>query len=162
VETFQIKHFADIDFTEIDLLIVARGFMCIRRERNACTDSGSDQIGFGKQNFVGKTDLTLGFFMFIQLLHRVTCIDHGDHRIQHIVVPTSSSTKKVCATGPGLARPVVSIITRSKSISPAFFCDQITQCDDQVAAHGAADAAVVHFHDLLALSCTRISLSIFS
>ena len=47
--------------------------------------------------------------------------------------------------------PVVSMITRSNSISPDCALDlQIVQDAHQIAAHGAADAAVVHLDDLLA------------
>ena len=58
--------------------------------------------------------------------------------------------KKVCATGPGSARPVVSMTTRSKSSSPLrFFSARSASVVAQVLADGAADAAVVHLDDLL-------------
>ena len=64
----------------------------------------------------------------------------------------SSSMKKVCATGPGLARPVVSMITRSNlSLPCASLLREVAQDAHQVAAHGAAEAAVVHLDDLLFL-----------
>jgi hypothetical protein len=59
---------------------------------------------------------------------------------------TSSSTKKVWATGAGSARPVVSIrmpSNRSRSAHQRF------DDADQVPAHRAADAAIVHFEHLL-------------
>ena len=62
----------------------------------------------------------------------------------------SSSMKKVCATGAGSARPVVSMITRSNASRPGFApLPQIAEDTNQVAAHGAADATIVHLDDLL-------------
>jgi hypothetical protein len=59
--------------------------------------------------------------------------------------------KKVCTTGPGSARPVVSITTRSKSsIALALLGSQQLQGGAQVFADGAADAAIAHLDDLLA------------
>ena len=59
--------------------------------------------------------------------------------------------KKVCATGPGSARPVVSITTRSKSSSPfALPGGEVRQRRAQILADGAAHAAVVELDDLLA------------
>ena len=58
---------------------------------------------------------------------------------------TPSSMRKVCATGTGSARPVVSMTIASKRPGLA---QQPLEHLDQVAAHGAADAAVVHLVDL--------------
>jgi len=59
--------------------------------------------------------------------------------------PDISSTKQVCATGAGSARPVVSTMMASNlpflRISPS-------RMRTQVAAHGAADAAVIHLEYL--------------
>jgi hypothetical protein len=154
----------DIDFAEIDLLIVARGLMCIRRERNACTVSGSDQIGFGQQNFVGKTHLTLRFFMFIELLHRVTCIDHGDDRIQHVVGADffihEESLRDRAGIGQtcGFDNHAVEI-----NLHRHFARDQLTECDDQIAAYTVQQMQPLFISTICSLlSCTRISLSIFS
>ncbi len=59
---------------------------------------------------------------------------------------TSSSTKKVCATGAGSARPVVSTMMASNLPLPLH---QPVEDADQVAAHRAADAAVVHLEHFL-------------
>jgi hypothetical protein len=58
--------------------------------------------------------------------------------------------KKVCATGPGSARPVVSITTRSNCefSFPCAFLGQVLQRGAQVVADGAADAAVAHLDDV--------------
>ncbi len=61
-----------------------------------------------------------------------------------VLALTSSSTKKVWATGPGSARPVVSTMMASKPWRRGLALHQALHHADQVAAHRAADAAVVH------------------
>ncbi len=61
-----------------------------------------------------------------------------------VLARTSSSMKKVWATGTGSARPVVSTMMPSKRPGTAH---QAFDDADQVAAHRAADAAVVHLVD---------------
>ena len=63
-----------------------------------------------------------------------------------VLARTPSSTKKVCATGAGLASPVVSMMMPSNLLAPLH---QAADDADQVAAHGAADAAVVHLEHFL-------------
>ena len=61
-----------------------------------------------------------------------------------VLARTSSSMKKVWATGTGSARPVVSTMMRIEAAGAAH---QAFDDADQVAAHGAADAAIVHLVD---------------
>ncbi|CAM2181668.1 hypothetical protein PSAC2689_40225 [Paraburkholderia sacchari] len=75
----------------------------------------------------------------------------------------SLSMKNVCATGPGFARPVVSITTRSKSSLPSRFCWARSP-----STRARSPRIVQQMQPLLIwmicswLSCTRISLSMFS
>ena len=60
-----------------------------------------------------------------------------------VLARTSASTKNVCATGAGLAEPVVS--TRIASKPPLRFAlHQPFDDADEIAAHGATNAAIVH------------------
>jgi hypothetical protein len=60
--------------------------------------------------------------------------------------------KNVWATGPGFANPVVSMITRSNLSLPwRRFLPRSPEDAHEVAANGAAKAAVVHLDDLFLL-----------
>lgn len=76
---------------------------------------------------------------------------------------TASSRKKVWATGPGSARPVVSITTRSKLISAALrlFARRV-RAVTRSPADGAADASVAHLDDLLGIVLDKnVAVDIF-
>ena len=63
-----------------------------------------------------------------------------------VLAPTSSSMKKVCATGAGSARPGG---LDDDGVELALAPHQPVDDAHQVAAHGAADAAVVHLEHFL-------------
>src|ERR1700712_197576 len=71
--------------------------------------------------------------------------------------------KKVCATGPGSARPVVSITTRSKSSSPLrFFSARSARVVRRSSRMEQQTQPLFNWMICSVLSCTRISLSMFS
>ena len=104
-----------------------------------------DEIGLVEHDDVGKGDLVFGLAAVLQAQRQVLGIDKGDDRIElglgaHVLVHEEGLRHRS-----GSARPVVSTTIASKRpgrrIRP--FDDA-----DQVAAHRAADAAIVHLVDL--------------
>ena len=75
----------------------------------------------------------------------------------------SSSMKNVCATGPGSARPVVSMTTRSKSSSPLrFFSASNCKVSRRSSRIEQQMQPLFIWMMFSCVSLTRISLSIFS
>jgi hypothetical protein len=110
-----------------------------------------DQVGLGDQDPVGEAHLLLRLLELVELVGGVLRVDQRDHRIEQVV----------------LADVVVHeerLGHRSRIGHAGGFDDHALEADlarlalllevaedaDQVAAHGAAQAAVVHLDDLLA------------
>jgi len=81
------------------------------------------------------------------VLKDVFRIDDGHDASRRNAFFISSSVKKTSApTGAGLARPVVSMRMPS---SWSLRLKQVAEDADEIAAHGAADAGVVHLEEFL-------------
>ena len=74
---------------------------------------GRDKIGLVDQDHVGEGDLVLGFRGVLEPVVEPLGVGDGDDRVELGLPPKFSSTKKVCATGAGSARPVVSTMMSS-------------------------------------------------
>ena len=85
-----------------------------------------------------------------QLLLRMTRIDHRQNRVEHVVLADGWLRKEGLrhGAGRGQARRFDDHVVEDDGAGFAFGV-QLAQDADQVAAHAAADAAIVHFHDLL-------------
>ena len=79
----------------------------------------------------------------------MTGIDYGDHCIEHIVSANFFVNKEGLGDRAGIGQAsrfddnAVEI-----ELAVIFLLYQFTECHDQVATHGAADAAIVHLNDL--------------
>ncbi len=105
----------------------------------------ADKIGFVEQDDVGEGDL--GSWLPVRPSAVPTTISHRPRLTtasSRAASCTSASTKKVCATGAGSARPVVSTMIASnlplRFISPSMMRIRSPRTC-------AADTAVVHFED---------------
>ncbi len=104
------------------------------------------QIDLVQHDHVGEGDLVRGLGLSASRAGRFLASTTVTIASSRVFARTPSSTKKVCATGAGLARPVVSMMMPSNFVAPLH---QPADDADQVAAHGAADAAVVHLEHFL-------------
>ena len=107
---------------------------------------GSHQVGLVEQDHVGEGDLVLGLVGVGQPLQHVTAVDDGNHRIElglgaHVLVHEEGLRhRRRIGDTRGLDHD---------GIEAALALHQVLDGADQVAANGAADAAVVHLEDFL-------------
>src|SRR6185295_16812069 len=119
VEAADVEHLVDRRVAEIDFLDRCPRIHLLQPLRQGFNFAFRNQIGLRHQYPVGEAHLLLRLVEFVELLRRMLGVDQGDDRVEQVVVPISSSVKKVCATGPGSAMPVVSITTRSNLSLPS-------------------------------------------
>src|SRR3990172_7149056 len=108
------------------------------------------EIGFGKQYPVCKTHLFLRFAELVQLLGRVLGVHHGEDRIEQVVSADILVGEKRLRHGPGVGHAGGlddDAVELERTLAAPDL--QVAEDLDQVAAHRAADAAVVHLDDLL-------------
>ncbi len=105
----------------------------------------ADEVGLVDDDDVGKGDLVLGLATVLQTQRQVLRVDQGDHGIEfglgaHVVVHEEGlgDRHRIGKAG-GLD---------DDAVETAGAAHQAFHHADQVAAHGAADAAVVHLVDL--------------
>ena len=105
-----------------------------------------DEVGLVEEDHVGEADLLLGLGRVTEALDQVLGVGDRDHRVElrprlHLVVHEEGlgDRRRVGEAG-GLDED---------AIEPAGTLHQPLDDADQVAAHRAADAAIVHFVDLL-------------
>ena len=108
------------------------------------------QIGLGHQDAVGKPDLLLRLAEFIQLLGRMLGIHQRQDTVEQVVIADVLIHEKGLRhrTGIGHAGGLDDDAVELELAALALVA-QLTQNAHQVTTHGAADAAVVHFNDLL-------------
>ena len=111
----------------------------------------ADQIGLRQQDAIGESDLLLRLAKIIQLLVRVFGVHQGDDGIEQVIVADILVHEKSLRhrTGVGHAGGLDDDALEIELLRLALRL-QFAQDAHQVAAHGAADAAVVHLDDLLA------------
>lgn len=103
-----------------------------------------NEIGLVDDNDIGKSDLVFGFAAVLQAQRQVLGIDKCDHRVKlglgaHVVIHEEGlGDRNGIGKASGLDNDAV------ESAGPAH---QAFDHADEVAAHRAADAAIVHFVD---------------
>ena len=106
---------------------------------------GCHQVGLVEQDHVGEGDLFAGFIHLVEVLLDVARIDDGHDGVEHellleVVVQEEGLRDRAGIGHPGgLDDDVVELVAP---------LEQLAQDAQQVAAHGAADAAVVGLEDL--------------
>ena len=104
----------------------------------------TDEVGFIEQNDIGKGDLLTRLFHFIEMLLDMSRIDQRDDGIeQKLLLEVIVQKKRLCnRTGVGHAGgfddDVVELVATLQ---------QLSENAQQVATHGAADAAIVGLED---------------
>ena len=112
---------------------------------------GADQVGLGQQDAVGEAHLLLRLAEIVQLLVRVLGVHQRDDGIEQVVVADVLVHEKSLRHRAGVGHAggfdddALEVELVRLALRP-----QLAQDAHQVAAHGAADAAVVHLDDLLA------------
>jgi len=108
------------------------------------------QVGLGKQDPIGKADLLLGLVELVELLRRVLGVDQGDDRIKEVVVADLlvGEERLRHRAGVGHARGLDHHAVELELAPVALFLERAEDADE-IAAHRAADAAVVHLDNLL-------------
>ncbi|MCY1237698.1 hypothetical protein D9M72_504060 [compost metagenome] len=109
------------------------------------------QVGLGDEDGVGKAYLTLRLFLLVQLQVGVLGVDQRDHRVEQVargnflVHEEGLRHRARVGHAGGLDHHAV-----EADLAGVAARQQRRQRLHQVAADGAADAAVAHLHDLLA------------
>ena len=96
----------------------ARGFMCARRCCSAASSSPDTRSALLMKIWSAKPTWRRASWRSSSCCMACLASTRVTMASSRYCSATSSSMKKVCATGPGSARPVVSMITRSKSSAP--------------------------------------------
>ena len=150
VETADVEHLGQRRAAEIDLGDGRAGIDALQAARQRGHVLFTDEVGFRQQQLVGKAHLPLGFLVFIELLHGMAGIDHRDDGVEHVVAAHFFVDKEGLRHGAGIgqARRFDDDAVERQQAGVAL-ARQFRQAHDQVAAHGAADAAVVHLDDVL-------------
>jgi len=104
----------------------------------------ANEIGFIEQDHVGKRHLLAGFIHLFEMFLDVSCIDHGDDRIEQKLLLEVIVKEKRLRHGAGVGHAgsldddVIELVAA---------LEQLSEDAQQVTAHGAADATVVGFED---------------
>ena len=107
---------------------------------------GSREVGFIKKNHIRKSHLLLGLVRLIDMTREMVRVHHGHHTIHHRLLPQFLIHKKCLHHRPRISQAgrfdqdVVKLVAA---------LHEIPQNADQIPAHRAADAPVVHFKQLL-------------
>jgi len=105
-----------------------------------------NEIAFIEEDHIGEGDLLLGLVRVLDVLRDVVGVDHRDHAVDEGFFPNVLVHEKGLHHRPGvgeagrLDEDVVELIAA---------LEKIAEDPDQVPAHGAANATVVHFEKLL-------------
>ena len=141
----------------------ARGFMCVRRCISACTSSPFTRSVLLMKIWSAKPTCRRASCRSLSCV--AACLASTRVRMEssRYCSAISSSMKKVCATGPGSARPVVSITTRSKSSRPWRFLEASSCSVSRKSSRIEQQMQPLFIWTMFSLvSFTRISLSMFS
>src|SRR3954463_117489 len=150
VEAADVEHLADRRVAEMHLLD--------RRPRIHLADAlrellhlvGGNEIGLRHQDPVCEADLLLRLVELVELLRRVLRVDQRDDGVEQIVVADFLVGEEGLRHRSGIrhAGGLYHHAVELQRALLALFLERAKNAD-QVAAHGAADAAVVHLDDLL-------------
>ncbi len=116
-----------------------------RRAGSARTIRAINQICLVQDDDVGKRDLGARLLAVLELLIEMPRIHHRDDSIQREFLAHSLIDEKSLRDRPGVGKAGGLQDDAIEFVPPR---DQIAQDANQVAAHGATDAPVVHFEDL--------------
>ncbi len=105
---------------------------------------GGDEIGFVEDEDVGKRDLLLGFGGVAQVQEDVFGVDDGDDAVDAEVGAHFVVGEKGLGDGAGIGEAGG---LDEDAVEAVFAFHQATEDADEVAAHAATDAAVVHFEE---------------
>ena len=107
---------------------------------------GRHEIGLVEHDDIGEGDLVLGLRRVLQAIDQPFGVGQRHHRVEPRRVLHVGGDEKGLRDGRGVSEAGGLDDDRVESAAPAH---QPFDDADQIAAHGAADAAVVHFEDFL-------------
>ena len=99
------------------------------------------EIGFVEQQHIGKRDLAGGFFAVCQARLQMLGVNHRDDRVQRSFGAHVFIGEKGLRNGGWIGEPGG---LHNDAVKPALALHQPGQNADQIAAHGAAHATIVH------------------
>ena len=109
------------------------------------------EIGLRQQDAVGESHLLLRLVELVELLRRVLRVDHGDHAVEQVVLADRVVEEERLRHRAGIGH-AGGLDDHALEGELALLAPVLELAEDahEVAAHGAAEAAVVHLDDLLA------------
>ena len=111
-------------------------------------DGGRNQINFGEEDSIGKSDLSLGRSLLIQCSRSVNRIHNRDDAVNHVELSDFFIHEESLSNGAGVCKTGRFDDDAVKvGFSFLFTLHQTDEVFSQVASNGAADAAVVHRND---------------
>jgi hypothetical protein len=109
-----------------------------------------DQVGLGDQQAVGEAHLLLCQALRVELLRGMQGVDHGEHGIQQILARHVQVHEERLRHGSRVGQACgLDEDALEGNLPGAPLSRQLAEDAHEVAANRAADAAVVHHHDLL-------------
>ena len=105
-----------------------------------------NEIAFVEEDHIGEGDLLLGFVRVLHVSCDVVGIDHSHHAVDEGFIANVLIHEKGLHHRPGIGEAGCLDEDVIELVAPL---EKVAEDSNQVAAHGAADAAVVHFKKLL-------------
>ena len=106
----------------------------------------TDEIGLVEQHHVGERELLGRFVHLLEMLLDVACIDHRDDGVEHELTLEIVIEEEGLRDRPGIGHAGG---FDDDVVETVAALEQLTEDAQQIAAHRAADAAVVGLEDLL-------------
>jgi hypothetical protein len=150
VEAAQVEHLRERRVAEVHLLDRRARVHALQALRQGFRLIARNEIGLRQENLVREAHLLLRLVELVELLRRVLRVDQRDDRIEQVIVADLlvGEERLRYRTGVGHAGGLDHHAVEPDLALVALFLQRAEDADE-IAAHGAADAAVIHLHDLL-------------
>src|SRR5712664_3592128 len=150
VEAADVEHLVDRRVAEVHLLDRRARIHALQPFREILNISFRNQIGLRHQDAVRESHLLLRLVELVELLRRVLGVHVGDDRVEQVVVADllvgEEGLRQRAGVGHAGGRDHHAVELERALVALLL---EAAEDADQVAAHRAADAAVVHLDDLL-------------
>jgi hypothetical protein len=153
VEAADVEDLLDVGFAEMHLLLVrARVHVAQAAPVARFVSFSATRSGLGQEDPVREAHLRPRFIVIVERLRAVLRVDHGHDGVQEVLVVDLLVHEERLRDGARIGKPRgLDDDAVELELSLAPFLPQVAKNAHQVAAHGAAQAPVVHLDDLLFL-----------
>ena len=146
VEAADIEHAVDGNVAVARPVDPGRGIHPVQAGFEAVELSGAGEVGLVEKQDVGEGDLFLRLLAVVEVLGGIPGVDHGDDAIEPVGIADLGIGEESLCHGAGVGEAGGLDQHAIETILPL---EQPAEDAEQIAAHGAAEAAVIHGEDLL-------------